>query len=35
VREDVAKIWYTEETRKRAWEAVSRLKTNYKVQYER
>jgi hypothetical protein len=35
VREDVAKIWHTEETRKQAWEAVNRLKANYKVQYER
>jgi hypothetical protein len=35
VQEEAAKIWYTEETRKQAWEAVSRLKANYKVQYER
>ena len=35
VQEAAAKIWYTEETRKRAWEAVNRLKANYKVQYER
>jgi PPIC-type PPIASE domain len=35
VREDAAKIWHTEETRKQAWEAVNRLKANYKVQYER
>jgi hypothetical protein len=34
VQEEAAKIWYTEETRKQAWEAVSRLKANYKVQYE-
>jgi PPIC-type PPIASE domain len=35
VQEEAAKIWYTEETRKQAWEAVNRLKANYKVQYER
>jgi parvulin-like peptidyl-prolyl cis-trans isomerase-like protein len=34
VQEEAAKIWYTEETRKQAWDAVSRLKANYKVQYE-
>jgi hypothetical protein len=34
VRDEVARIWHTEETRKQAWEAVSRLKANYKVQYE-
>ncbi|WP_035641657.1 peptidylprolyl isomerase [Bradyrhizobium sp. ORS 375] len=34
IREDAAKIWLTEETRKRAWEAVSRLKANYTIRYE-
>jgi hypothetical protein len=34
VREDAAKIWHTEQTRKQAWDAVTRLKANYKVQYE-
>jgi PPIC-type PPIASE domain len=34
VRDEVASIWHTEETRKQAWEAVSRLKVNYKVRYE-
>ena len=34
VRDEVAKIWQTDETRKQAWEAVSRLKTSYKVRYE-
>jgi parvulin-like peptidyl-prolyl isomerase len=34
VRDEAARIWQTEETRKQAWEAVSRLKANYKVRYE-
>jgi PPIC-type PPIASE domain len=34
VQESAAKIWYTEEARKRAWEAVNRLKANYNVRYE-
>nr|WP_084799509.1 peptidylprolyl isomerase [Bradyrhizobium sp. Ai1a-2] len=34
VQEEAAKLWYSEETRKQAWEAVSRLKASYKVQYE-
>jgi hypothetical protein len=34
VRDEVARTWHTEETRKQAWEAVSRLKANYKVRYE-
>lgn len=34
VRDEAARIWHTEETRKQAWEAVSRLKANYKVRYE-
>lgn len=34
VSAEVAKIWHTEETRKRAWEAVSRLKANYTIRYE-
>jgi hypothetical protein len=34
VRDEVAKTWHTEETRKQAWEAVGRLKAGYKVRYE-
>ncbi|MGJ4892902.1 peptidyl-prolyl cis-trans isomerase [Bradyrhizobium sp. HKCCYLRH3099] len=34
IRAKAAKIWHTEETRKRAWEAVSRLKANYTIRYE-
>ncbi len=34
VSAEAAKIWHTEETRKRAWEAVSRLKANYTIRYE-
>jgi parvulin-like peptidyl-prolyl isomerase len=34
VREEAVRIWLTDETRKRAWEAVSRLKTAYNVRYE-
>jgi len=34
VRDDAAKMWHTEETRKQAWEAVNRLKANYKIRYE-
>jgi PPIC-type PPIASE domain len=34
VRDEAARLWHTEETRKQAWEAVSRLKANYQVQYE-
>jgi hypothetical protein len=34
VRDEAARLWHTEETRKRAWEAVNRLKTSYKVRYE-
>ena len=34
VRDEVARIWHTEEARKQAWEAVGRLKANYKVRYE-
>lgn len=34
IRGEAAKIWHTEETRKRAWEAVSRLKANYTIRYE-
>jgi hypothetical protein len=35
VRDEAARIWHTDETRKRAWEAVSRLKASYTVRYER
>jgi hypothetical protein len=34
VRDEAAKIWHTEETRKQAWEAVGRLKTSYQIRYE-
>jgi parvulin-like peptidyl-prolyl cis-trans isomerase-like protein len=34
VKDDAAKMWHTEATRKQAWEAVNRLKANYKIRYE-
>jgi PPIC-type PPIASE domain/XkdW protein len=34
VRDQAAKFWVSDETRKRAWDAVSRLKASYHVQYE-
>jgi PPIC-type PPIASE domain len=34
VRDEAARIWLTDETRKRAWEAVNRLKASYSVRYE-
>ncbi|WP_315834010.1 peptidylprolyl isomerase [Bradyrhizobium prioriisuperbiae] len=34
VRDQAAKIWHTDETRKRAWEAVGRLKASYNIRYE-
>jgi hypothetical protein len=34
VRDQAARIWHTDETRKRAWEAVNRLKAQYAVRYE-
>jgi hypothetical protein len=34
VRDEAARLWHTEETRKRAWEAVNRLKASYTVRYE-
>jgi len=34
VHEDAARIWHTDEVRMRAWDAVSRLKTQYTVRYE-
>lgn len=34
VRDEAARIWQTEETRKLAWEAVKRLKASYQVRYE-
>jgi hypothetical protein len=34
VREEAERTWHTEETRKQAWEAVTRLKAGYKVRYE-
>ena len=35
VRDEAVRIWLTDETRKRAWEAVSRLKASYTVRYEK
>ncbi|MET4256314.1 hypothetical protein ABIC09_001245 [Bradyrhizobium sp. S3.12.5] len=34
VRDEAARIWHTEETRRLAWEAVERLKASYQVRYE-
>jgi hypothetical protein len=34
IRDEAARIWHTDETRKRAWDAVNRLKTSYTVRYE-
>lgn len=34
VRDEAARIWHTDETRKQAWEAVKRLKASYQVRYE-
>lgn len=34
VRDEVARIWRTDETRKQAWEAVNRLRASYRVRYE-
>lgn len=34
IRDEAARIWHTDETRKRAWEAVNRLKASYTVRYE-
>ena len=34
VRDEVARLWRNDETRKRAWEAVDRLKASYNVRYE-
>lgn len=34
VREAAIKQWHTDETRKRAWEAVNKLKANYTVRWE-
>jgi hypothetical protein len=34
IRDELVKAWTTEETRKQAWEAVNRLKTNYTIRYE-
>jgi hypothetical protein len=34
VRDEASRIWRTDETRKRAWEAVNRLKASYRVRYE-
>jgi hypothetical protein len=34
VQDEAAKIWHTEETRNRAWEAVKRLKASYQVRNE-
>jgi hypothetical protein len=34
VRENAVRLYHTDETRKRAWEAVNRLKASYTVRYE-
>jgi len=34
VRDEAARLWHDDEVRKRAWEAVDRLKTQYTVRYE-
>ena len=34
VQDEAVRIWKSDETRKRAWEAVKRLRTNYTVRYE-
>lgn len=34
VQDEAVRIWKTDETRKRAWEAVKRLRANYTVRYE-
>src|ERR1700716_4736573 len=34
VRDEAVRLWLADETRKRAWEAVSRLKAGYTVRYE-
>lgn len=34
VQSEAARLWHTDETRKRAWEAVNRLKTSYTVRVE-
>jgi hypothetical protein len=34
VRDEAVRLWLTDETRKRAWEAVGRLKTAYTIRYE-
>jgi len=35
VRDDAVRLWHTDETRRRAWEAVNRLKAQYVVEYEK
>lgn len=34
VQAEAARLWRTDETRRRAWEAVNRLKASYRVRYE-
>lgn len=34
IHAEAAKIWHTEETRKQAWDAVTRLKANYTIRVE-
>lgn len=34
VQDEIVRVWKTDETRKRAWEAVKRLRANYTVRYE-
>lgn len=35
VRDEAIRLWHTDETRKRAWEAVNRLRAQYVVEYEK
>src|SRR5206468_9756933 len=35
VRDEVKRMWTTEETRRRAWAAVTKLKSNYNVKIEK
>lgn len=34
VRDEAIRLWHNDEVRKRAWEAVNRLKTQYTIKYE-
>jgi parvulin-like peptidyl-prolyl isomerase len=35
VRDEAIRLWHTDETRQRAWEAVNRLKAQYVIEYEK